>query len=394
MTIPSEKQDAIREIAKRTLESLRLEASSNLTDAAAPAFWVQNNTTTIIGSVDATTTTTATVHSTQDCRFFNYTGFLHIPQFVDSQTCERMKREMHAIVQSEWDPEHERIDTFGTNNASNEKRGDYFLESSNRVHFFTEPVALQEDGVSLKEEYLRDPTTKISALNKVGHALHLRPGSTFHEYCMSSRIRTLVTDLGWQDPVVPQSMYIFKQAHTGGAVTSHQDSSFLFTTPRQTCLGLWLALDDATLTNGCLWVRPRSHQEPVRRQYKRNVQHFGETAIKTRSNHARGDTLQPKLIMENIPTQMNHTVPWEGTMPPNGVQGLLDSDFIPIECKAGDLVLFCGTLDHLSLSNSSNQPRHTFQLHLVEGFRAGVHWSEYNWLQYPENRPFLRLLGD
>ena len=33
-----------------------------------------------------------------------------------------------------------------------------------------------------------------------------------------------------------------------------QDSTFLFTEPHQTCLGLWLALDDATLENGCLWA--------------------------------------------------------------------------------------------------------------------------------------------
>jgi phytanoyl-CoA hydroxylase len=39
-------------------------------------------------------------------------------------------------------------------------------------------------------------------------------------------------------------------------------STFLFTEPRQSCSGLWLALDDATLLNGCLRVRPKSHHEP------------------------------------------------------------------------------------------------------------------------------------
>jgi ectoine hydroxylase-related dioxygenase (phytanoyl-CoA dioxygenase family) len=46
------------------------------------------------------------------------------------------------------------------------------------------------------------------------------------------------------------------------------------TTPVQSCVGLWLALDDATLDNGCLWLRPKSHTEPVRRQYIRNSVHF------------------------------------------------------------------------------------------------------------------------
>jgi phytanoyl-CoA hydroxylase len=69
-------------------------------------------------------------------------------------------------------------------------------------------------------------------------------------------------------------MYIFKQPLIGDAVTSHQDSTFLHTTPRTTCLGLWLALQDATLENGCLWARPGSHLEPVRRQFVRNPGYF------------------------------------------------------------------------------------------------------------------------
>ena len=62
-------------------------------------------------------------------------------------------------------------------------------------------------------------------------------------------------------------MYSFKQPRIGGEVTSHQDSTFLFTEPRQTCLGLWLALEKATEENGCVWGRPGSHNEPVRRRF-------------------------------------------------------------------------------------------------------------------------------
>lgn len=99
-------------------------------------------------------------------------------------------------------------------------------------------------------------------------------------------------------------------------------------------------------------------------------------------------------------------VPWDGGLP--GDDGdttaitsttgdwtaLLDAGFIPIECKAGDLLAFCGELDHLSLPNTSDKARHTFQLHLVEGPSQGVEWSPYNWLQYPSDKSFLRLLGD
>ena len=39
----------------------------------------------------------------------------------------------------------------------------------------------------------------------------------------------------------------------------HQDNTFLYTEPR-TCTGLWLALEDATINNGCLWAIPGSHK--------------------------------------------------------------------------------------------------------------------------------------
>ena len=74
---------------------------------------------------------------------------------------------------------------------------------------------------------------------------------------------------------VPQSMYIFKQAKIGSSVTPHQDSTFLHTAPKQTVigkdasnsflilvtlLGFWVALENATEDNGCLWSVPGSHK--------------------------------------------------------------------------------------------------------------------------------------
>ena len=55
---------------------------------------------------------------------------------------------------------------------------------------------------------------------------------------------------GW-----PQSMLIFKQPYVGGEVVPHQDSSFIATDPLS-CVGIWLALEDAMRSNGCLWALP------------------------------------------------------------------------------------------------------------------------------------------
>ena len=381
-------QETLRAAASKKLQELSQEAVAS--DATS---WVNGSLSADLAGRDRSA----------QCRFFDHAGFLKLRSFVDAETCRAMKDEMAALVESEWHPERERdgLDSFGTGAQQNVQRGDYFLESADAVHFFAEPEALavdegmqQQRQRQLKPEYA---VNKLAALNKAGHALHTRPNTIFLDYCFSDRIRNLLLDLGWKDPVAPQSMYIFKQAVTGGAVNSHQDSTFLFTTPRQTCIGLWLALDEATLENGCLWVRPQSHRnESTRRHYQRNVAHFGEAAIVNRSNVARGDTTtQPKFVMRQLQDDGNDDgpkVPWDGQLPGDGSWDvLLETGFVPIECRPGDLLAFCGELDHLSLPNHSDQARHTFQLHCVEGPSQGITWSEYNWLQYPEGKPFARL---
>merc|ERR1719291_581912 len=193
-----------------------------------------------------------------------------------------MKGRMKDLI-GKWDPEKTLAPVFATDESTQLKlqgSSDYFLDSADRIHFFLEKDAALEGGG------LKPGIPKARSLNKVGHGLH-EADDVFRKYSHSDKVHELVAELGWSDPVLPQSMYIFKQPAIGGEVTSHQDSSFLYTTPRPTCLGLWLALDAATLENGCIWARPGSHKEPVRRHFKRNPAHFEQ-----------GDKSAPKMIFE------------------------------------------------------------------------------------------------
>jgi len=326
---------------------------------------------------------------TARCQFFDRNGFIHIPGFAGESEINGMKQQMEDLANKEWDPAA-KTSVFRTDHGQTKAQGsdDYFLSSASRVHFFAEKDATNDDG-SLKPEFANN---KMAALNKAGHAMHIIPGA-FRDYTTSKKVKDLVRELGWKDPIIPQSMYIFKQAKVGGEVTSHQDSTFLFTEPRQTCLGLWLALDESTLENGCLWVRPGSHKEPVRRKFIRNPAHFGVEAIQSRRNEALGDTSQPQMVFEQLVEDAD-TVPWEGKLPEGSFprcEGLFGNGFLPVQCKSGDLLAFCGELDHLSLPNCSEKQRHTFQLHLVDGPGAGILWSKSNWLQYPEDEEFLRI---
>lgn len=52
-------------------------------------------------------------------------------------------------------------------------------------------------------------------------------------------------------------------------VSSHQDSTYLQTS-RVPAVGFWIALEDATTENGCLWIVPGSHKSGVHRLMIRN----------------------------------------------------------------------------------------------------------------------------
>lgn len=268
-----------------------------------------------------------------------------------------------------WDPQATKA-VFRTDEAQEKTQGksDYFLSSSDKVHFFAEDGVLRDDGSV-------DPAMpKIDALNKVGHALHAEVPA-FKEYVLSEKVGGIMRTVGMQKPTVPQSMYIVKPPRVGGVVTSHQDSTFLYTEPRQSCVAVWLALHACNEQNGCIWARPGSHVEPVRRQFVRNEAHFSGA-----------DASAPMLVFKG---GASASAPWEGTLPePGDVAGLRAAGFVPCPCEPGDALVFPGTLDHLSLKNTSATRRHTFQLHLIDGVNK---WSEKNWLQYPKGKEFMTI---
>jgi len=94
--------------------------------------------------------------------------------------------------------------------------------------------------------------------NLMRTALHdLDP--VFSKFSRQKKCKDVLDQLGLHDPLLVQSMYIFKQPHTGGEVVPHQDSTFIHSEPL-TCHGIWFAIDDATTENGCMYMLPGSHK--------------------------------------------------------------------------------------------------------------------------------------
>lgn len=264
---------------------------------------------------------------------FEADGFLVLEDFVDPAACDGLIERAGELVRA-FEPKE--IATVFSTRSEAHAEDDYFASSGGKIRFFFEEEAFDPEG--------RLRQAKALSINKIGHALHdLDP--VFERFSRQPALAGLVESLGLAEPLLLQSMYIFKQPHIGGEVVCHQDASFLYTEP-SSVIGLWFALEDATLENGCLWVLPGFHRSSLRARFRR-----GE---------------------EGLRTELRDPTPWP------------ESGRVPLEVRRGALVLLHGNLPHLSGPNRSDQSRHAYSLHIIDG-RA--HYAEDNWLQRPPEMP-------
>src|SRR6266705_3788581 len=183
-------------------------------------------------------------------------GFLVLEEFVRAEACDALRVRAEALVR-EFDPQG-LVSIFSTHEQTRTS-DDYFLESGDKIRFFFEEKAFDSDG-SLSQ-------SKAQSINKIGHALHdLDP--VFDQFSRLPAIEQLVSDLGIRKPLLVKSMYIFKQPNIGSEVTCHQDATFLYTTPLR-MVGLWFALEDAGVENGCLWIIPGGHKLGLKSRFVR-----------------------------------------------------------------------------------------------------------------------------
>jgi len=127
-----------------------------------------------------------------------------------------------------------------------------------------------------------------------------------------------------------QSMLFIKSSGKPGQAW-HQDEDFIPTRDRSLAGG-WIALDDATIENGCLWVIPGSHKPGVLwPMYQHNDDRFDCAA-------------------------QSYGFPYS------------EEDEIPVEVPAGAIVFFNGYLLHRSLPNRA--PAGTYRRVLVNHYMS------------------------
>lgn len=262
---------------------------------------------------------------------FEKAGVIVLRGFADPEECAALRD--HTVELVERDAPDTPSAIFSTTTNA-QFRDDYFENSAGNISFFFEEEASNTHS-----------NGKAARLNKIGHAMHdLDP--VFDRFSRTEKLKNTVAALGFADPKIIQSMYIFKPPGIGGEVVCHQDSTYLYSEP-ETCVGFWFAIDDATADNGAMSFIPGAHKGPLRELNGRREDGKLET-------HVIDDT------------------PFEG-------------EPVLAPASRGDLVIFHGRAPHMSAANRSEKPRHAYTLHLVE---ASAHWPTENWLQRPDDLPF------
>lgn len=185
------------------------------------------------------------------------------------------------------------------------------------------------------------------------HKLSERMASTITD----SRTAKALTRLIGPNVKCMQSMLFIKAAGKPGQAW-HQDELYIPTRDRS-LTGGWIAFDDATVENGCLWVIPGSHRHGI-------------------------------LWPQHQQTDARFDCAGE-----SGGFPYTDEDAVPVEMKAGSIVFFNGYLLHRSLPNqASGGYRRSLVNHFMSAeSQLAWHTDEAGWLGQCDNRDIVMVAG-
>ncbi|WP_373516798.1 phytanoyl-CoA dioxygenase family protein [Pricia sp.] len=184
---------------------------------------------------------------------------------------------------------------------------------------------------------------KIEGLAKVGKqdsntdvlkkyvAIHFphKISPVIRKYLTHEKVADILSKIVSPNVKAMQSMLFVKAPGKAGQ-SWHQDEYFIPTRDRS-LIGAWIAIDDATIENGCLWVIPGS-QNPgsINKRIKNESKEYADL-----------ETLD--------------------------VSGFEKEDFVPVEVRSGSVVFFNGYLFH---SSQKNKTKDRFRTALVNHYMS------------------------
>lgn len=158
----------------------------------------------------------------------------------------------------------------------------------------------------------------------------LRYDLSFLNYARDPNILDMVAQVIGPDIILWNSSFFAKPAANGKKTPWHQDGEYWPLRPLATCT-VWLAIDEATVENGCLNFMPGSHKRKELRPH--------------RTNKDPNFTLHQELLESEYD----------------------DDKAVPLELEAGQMSLHDVYLLHGSEANDSGKPRRGMTMRFMPG---------------------------
>jgi ectoine hydroxylase-related dioxygenase (phytanoyl-CoA dioxygenase family) len=176
----------------------------------------------------------------------------------------------------------------------------------------------------------------------------------FLNYARNPNILDLIEQLIGSNIALWNASLFAKPAKVGSKTPWHQDGQYWPIEPLATCT-VWIALDDATIENGCLRFLPGSHQN------------------RKLESHHHNDGAGLSLPLELDPQHIN------------------EADAVSLELKAGQLSLHDVYLKHASDPNRSANPRRGMTLRFMP--TTSVYRRDLNKSPVDGSRPVFLMRG-
>jgi ectoine hydroxylase-related dioxygenase (phytanoyl-CoA dioxygenase family) len=200
---------------------------------------------------------------------------------------------------------------------------------------------------NVKSDDAPDAETQVYQI-RTAHRAHPR----FDALVRDSRLLDAIESLIGPDIRLVHFQGLYKPPRTGGVVAWHQDDYYFGVAKKNAVASCWLALDDATVENGCMWVVPRAH----RKLYE-------------------------------------HRKNWDPSEKKGFFFSIEDPSFdeagaVPIELKRGQCLFHHGLMPHRSLHNKSDRMRRAFAIHFFDATVPEI--RDLYAAMPPENTPIVR----
>lgn len=244
--------------------------------------------------------------SDKECQFFVENGYLVVPNLLSDNEIEELRKDTVRLARGGYETDNMKPLPESVTDEDAIGR----ILCIHQPHFVSDTI----------EKYVKHP--KICGILSQITAAHL-PFWDGSVKCM-------------------QSMLFVKPPNFQGQAW-HQDEIYIPTRDRS-LIGAWIAMDDATIENGCLWVLPGSHRQGY---------------------------LYP---------QRSHENPDEFDFTPESY-GFDGTKEVPVEVTTGTLVFFNGYLLHRSRKNRGDTLRRVLVNHYCNS------WSLLPWSIKEGERP-------